>query len=139
MQAALTACPQADVVVVAHTGLDELDSVADIWAAVPVDNTLVMSWTAFGAEAVPRATADLTDWLGYQWQLMDIWVAETSEAVAAGSAPGSADSCRSGPRARRLRTSRLRPAGLRSSCRPKVSSTRIHSRAAASPSCRRRG
>ncbi|MFI0432511.1 MAG: 1-acyl-sn-glycerol-3-phosphate acyltransferase [Candidatus Nanopelagicales bacterium] len=89
LQAALTACPQADVVVVAHTGLDELDSVADIWAAVPVDNTLVMSWTAFGAEAVPRATADLTDWLGYQWQLMDIWVAETSEAVAAGSAPGT--------------------------------------------------
>lgn len=103
LRAALAASPTAEVVVVAHTGLDELNSLADIWAAVPVDNTLVMSWTAFGAAEVPRETADLTDWLGYQWQLMDIWVADTATAVADGAAPGVR-------RVRRRRTTGSAPA-----------------------------
>ena len=48
--AALDAAPEADVVLVAHTGLDHLLTVGDIWRELPMDKQIVMRWWR-----VPRA------------------------------------------------------------------------------------
>ena len=42
--AALDAAPEADVVLVAHTGLDHMLTVGDIWRELPMDKRIVMRW-----------------------------------------------------------------------------------------------
>lgn len=81
LHSALVARPDAAVCVVAHTGLDEIDTLAEVWEAVPVRNTLLVSWEYFDATEVPRNPVELHDWVGYHWQLMDTWVAMQSAAL----------------------------------------------------------
>ena len=55
--AALDAAPDADVVLVAHTGLDHLLTVGDIWRELPMDKQLIMRWWTGAARRDPRRTA----------------------------------------------------------------------------------
>ena len=52
--AALRAAPHADVVFVAHTGLEHLNSVRDVWRNLPMDKTLHLRWWFVPAAEVPR-------------------------------------------------------------------------------------
>lgn len=72
--AALDGCSSADAVFVAHAGLDGLDTVADLWHAIPQNNTLTVSWQTVPREEVPSATAR-GDWLDSEWSEIDRWVA----------------------------------------------------------------
>lgn len=74
--AALDAAPDADVVMVAHTGLDHLRTVSDIWQAVPMDKRLVMRWWTVAREDIPVARDDRVDWLFAWWERIDQWIAE---------------------------------------------------------------
>jgi 1-acyl-sn-glycerol-3-phosphate acyltransferase len=80
VHAALAANPELEVVVVAHTGLDQLDSLADIWREIPQDKTLHMRWHAVPSSLVPHDMDGLTDWLFTEWERMDAWVS-TRQAV----------------------------------------------------------
>ena len=51
--AALDAAPEADVVLVAHTGLDHMLTVADVWRELPMDKELVMRWWEVPARGDP--------------------------------------------------------------------------------------
>lgn len=75
VRAALTANPDLQVVVVAHTGLDHLDSVGDIWRELPLDKTLHLRWHVVPSSEVPHDLPGLSDWLLGQWEQMDRWVA----------------------------------------------------------------
>ncbi len=86
LHSALIARPDAAVCIVAHTGLDDIDTLAEVWDAVPVRNTLLVSWEYFAANEVPRDPAQLHDWVGYHWQLMDTWVAVESARLLANGA-----------------------------------------------------
>ena len=55
--AALTAAPHADVVFVAHTGLEHLSTVRDLWRGLPMDKTLHLRWWFVPAAEVPRGGA----------------------------------------------------------------------------------
>ncbi|MGI8666449.1 MAG: hypothetical protein ACR2N4_10520, partial [Jatrophihabitans sp.] len=75
--ARLAARPDADVLVVAHTGLDPLVSPALMWRALPVTGRpMTIGWWLIPAAEVPRAEAGRLDWLTDQWRRMDDWVAE---------------------------------------------------------------
>jgi hypothetical protein len=74
VKAALVANPDVQVVVVAHTGLDDLNSVADLWDAIPVDKTLQLRWREIPGAEVPTDLPELSDWLFDEWELMDAWV-----------------------------------------------------------------
>jgi 1-acyl-sn-glycerol-3-phosphate acyltransferase len=74
VQAALRANPALQVVVVAHTGLDDLNTVGDLWQAIPVDKTLHLRWHAVPAADVPTDERGLSDWLFTEWEDMDAWV-----------------------------------------------------------------
>jgi 1-acyl-sn-glycerol-3-phosphate acyltransferase len=88
--AAIEACPAADVIFVAHTGLDRLVSVRDVWRGLRADMEITARWWRVPAASVPRAVsreAQLT-WLYDWWQRIDAWItAENSDAAAEQGGP----------------------------------------------------
>jgi 1-acyl-sn-glycerol-3-phosphate acyltransferase len=74
VQAALRANQDLRVVVVAHTGLDDLHTPAELWAALPVPKTVHLRWHALQGSDVPSEEEALSDWLFTQWEQMDAWV-----------------------------------------------------------------
>ena len=90
--AALRACPAADVIFVAHAGLDEMVTVADVWRDLPFNQTVVARWWRVPAEEVPRDAGHEAQvkWLYDWWQLIDAWISDHRPADAPGSADPSA-------------------------------------------------
>jgi 1-acyl-sn-glycerol-3-phosphate acyltransferase len=74
--AALDAAPEADVVLVAHTGLDHLLTVRDIWRELPMDKQIIMRWWRVPREEIPQGRDERIDWLFSWWERIDDWVAE---------------------------------------------------------------
>jgi 1-acyl-sn-glycerol-3-phosphate acyltransferase len=74
--AAIAACPEADVIFVAHAGLDELVSAGDVWRSLPMDHAVRARWWRVPAGEVPRLDDHDTQvrWLYDWWQRMDTWV-----------------------------------------------------------------
>ena len=88
--AALDANADADVLMGAHTGLDHLLTVADIWRELPMDKQLVMRWWLVPRGEIPEGKEDRIDWLFGRWEQIDQWV-EDHRPVDLG-APGGAGS-----------------------------------------------
>jgi 1-acyl-sn-glycerol-3-phosphate acyltransferase len=72
--AALDAAPEADVVLVAHTGLDHLVQVRDIWRELPMDKVLVMRWWHVSREEIPEDREARIEWLFAWWERIDTWI-----------------------------------------------------------------
>ncbi|WP_353814069.1 1-acyl-sn-glycerol-3-phosphate acyltransferase [Agromyces sp. SYSU T00266] len=73
--AALDAAPHADVFLVAHTGLDRIRTVGDVWRELPTDKTITMQvWNVPRAD-IPDDHDARTDWLMGQWERIDGWIA----------------------------------------------------------------
>ena len=72
--AALAAAPHADVVLVAHTGLEHLSTAADLWDGLPMDTTVRMRWWFVPAAEVPRGP-EVERWLYERWAELDDWIA----------------------------------------------------------------
>ena len=73
--AALQAAPHADVVLVAHAGLDHLSGLRELWSGLPMDGEVRLRWDFVPAAEVPREEQALVDWLYARWERMDAWVA----------------------------------------------------------------
>jgi 1-acyl-sn-glycerol-3-phosphate acyltransferase len=74
--AAIDACPDADVVFVAHTGLEQLSSLRDLWRGLPMDaDVRARLWTV-PAEEVPDDPEARIEWLYGWWERMDAWVGQ---------------------------------------------------------------
>jgi 1-acyl-sn-glycerol-3-phosphate acyltransferase len=76
--AAVAACPDADVIFVAHAGLDTITSIGDVWRRFPVDQVIRAKWWRVPFDEVPR-TADheaQLQWLYGWWQRIDRWITE---------------------------------------------------------------
>jgi 1-acyl-sn-glycerol-3-phosphate acyltransferase len=74
--AALDAAPGADVVLVAHTGLDHMLTIADVWRELPMDKQLVMRWWRVPREEIPEGREARIDWLFTRWEEIDRWIEE---------------------------------------------------------------
>lgn len=73
--ATLAARPGIEIVVVAHTGLEDLVSAADMWRAVPVtDRPMVMRWWHLPAAELPAGETPQQEWLQVQWAIVDSWI-----------------------------------------------------------------
>ena len=80
--AAIAACPDADVIFVAHAGLDGIVSVGDVWRRFPVDQVIRARWWRVPSEQVPRDAdheAQL-QWLYQWWERIDAWITENRPA-----------------------------------------------------------
>jgi 1-acyl-sn-glycerol-3-phosphate acyltransferase len=74
--AALDAAPDADVVLVAHTGLDHMLTVRDVWRELPMDKVITMRWWQVAREEIPAERADRIEWLFGWWERIDAWIAQ---------------------------------------------------------------
>ena len=64
--AALEAAPEADVLLVAHTGLDHVVTIADVWHSLPMDKRLLMGWWRIPREEIPTDREERIEWL-FEW------------------------------------------------------------------------
>ena len=72
--AAMEANPQADVIVVAHTGLERMLTVRDVWRELPVDKRIILKgWVAEPSD-IPASRAERESWLYDWWARVDDWI-----------------------------------------------------------------
>lgn len=72
--AAIDAGHHADVVLVAHCGLEGLSTLRDLWRGVPMEaDVRARLWTV-PAEDVPADPAARVDWLYDWWERLDAWI-----------------------------------------------------------------
>ncbi|WP_320067503.1 1-acyl-sn-glycerol-3-phosphate acyltransferase [Micromonospora sp. RTGN7] len=81
--AALDAAPDAGVIFVAHTGLDRMLTVADVWRELPMDKRIVMRFWSVPPEGIPAGKQERIDWLFDWWARIDEWVAAHHDGVDA--------------------------------------------------------
>ena len=83
--AAIAACPAADVIFVAHTGLDRLVSVRDVWHSLSGDILVRAHWWRVRAADVPRDADDETQlrWLYDWWRRVDAWISAQNSSQQA--------------------------------------------------------
>lgn len=80
--AAIAACPDADVIFVAHAGLDRLVSVSDIWRSLPMDCVIRARWWRVPVGEVPRTLPYEAQerWLYDWWERIDGWISRERRA-----------------------------------------------------------
>lgn len=79
VQVALEANPDADVVIVAHTGLEALSSAGGLLAGLPMEHSVRMAlWHVPRAE-VPEDGEAQADWLYRWWERIDTWIEAHNE------------------------------------------------------------
>jgi 1-acyl-sn-glycerol-3-phosphate acyltransferase len=74
--AAIAAAPTADVIFVAHTGLDQLMTIGDIWRALPMEQVVKARWWRVPAAEVPGDRDAQVRWLYEWWERIDTWIGE---------------------------------------------------------------
>jgi 1-acyl-sn-glycerol-3-phosphate acyltransferase len=77
--AAMQAAPASDVIFVAHTGVDDLMSVGDVWRAIPMRQPLRVRWWRVPYEEIPAE--DRERWLYDWWSTIDAWIGENRPAA----------------------------------------------------------
>lgn len=87
--AAIEACPEADVIFVAHAGLDNIVSLGDIWARFPIDQVIRARWWRVAHDQVPRTASheEQLQWLYAWWERIDGWISENRPADSPAPAP----------------------------------------------------
>ena len=73
---AIAACPDADVIFVAHAGLDKLVSVRDVWQNLQDLQTVRAQWWRVPYDEVPRdaTNEEQVQWLYAWWERIDAWI-----------------------------------------------------------------
>ncbi len=80
--AAIEARPDAVVLVVAHTGLERLSTVGDVWRELPVDKRIVLKGWATDVAELPADRAGREAWLYDRWEQVDAWIDEHQPRVS---------------------------------------------------------
>jgi len=74
--AALEAAPEADVLLVAHTGMDHVLTLRDVWHSLPMDKRISMGWWRVPRAEIPTGRDDQIEWLFDWWERIDDWIEE---------------------------------------------------------------
>ena len=87
--AAIAACPDADVVFVAHAGLDTILSIGDVWRRFPVDQVIRARWWRVPSGQVPRGADHeaQVQWLYDWWGRIDGWITENRAQHVSAAVP----------------------------------------------------
>ncbi|WP_188192211.1 1-acyl-sn-glycerol-3-phosphate acyltransferase [Nonomuraea sp. SYSU D8015] len=79
--AAIESCPSADVIFVAHTGLDDLVTLGDVWRKLPYSARITAKWWRVPADEVPRTREERIRWLYDHWERIDSWISAQPRPV----------------------------------------------------------
>ncbi len=80
VMAAITAAPDADVVFVAHTVLEDIGTFRDLWRRVPFEAPILSRYWRIPPGEVPREREELIEWLFEWWRRIDGWIDERRTA-----------------------------------------------------------
>lgn len=69
----------ADVVVLAHRGLEGLVSISDIWRGAMIGRRVDVRFERIDRGQIPKSDAERVDWLFEVWERVDVWVASAGE------------------------------------------------------------
>lgn len=72
--ALLEAAPEADVVFGAHTGLESLRSLGQLWSGALVGRRVRLAFRRVPAAEIPATRAERIEWLYDEWQRVDDWI-----------------------------------------------------------------
>jgi 1-acyl-sn-glycerol-3-phosphate acyltransferase len=72
--AALEGAPDADVVFVAHAGLEGFSSAVDLWRGIPLDTDIAVKAWGVPRSDVPTARPARDAWLQWWWRRIDAWL-----------------------------------------------------------------
>jgi len=72
--AAIAAAPEADIIFVAHTGLEDLSSLVDVWRGIPMDSRIRVKLWRVPASDVPHDDVEVGAWLHSWWRRIDAWI-----------------------------------------------------------------
>jgi hypothetical protein len=82
VMAAVEAAPEADVVFVAHTVLEDVGSFRDLRSRGPLDRPVLARYWRIPAAEVPREEEVLVPWLYEWWARIDAWIEARTGARA---------------------------------------------------------
>ena len=74
--AAIAAAKEADIVFVAHTGLEDLSALAALWANVPLKRAVQVRYWRLPFTEIPAGSEAQNDWLYEWWGRVDRWIEE---------------------------------------------------------------
>ncbi|MDQ3417003.1 MAG: 1-acyl-sn-glycerol-3-phosphate acyltransferase [Actinomycetota bacterium] len=74
--AAIEAAPDADLVLVAHTGLEHITGLRSAWHVLHEHKQLQLRWWFHAASTLPTGRDDRIAWLYERWTEIDDWIAE---------------------------------------------------------------
>jgi hypothetical protein len=72
--AAITNAPEADVVFVAHSVLEELGTFKELWGRIPLRQPIAAQYWRIPAAEVPNTEDELIEWLYKWWDEIDDWI-----------------------------------------------------------------
>ncbi|MEA2451519.1 MAG: hypothetical protein QOG04_229 [Actinomycetota bacterium] len=72
---AITNAPDADVVFVAHSVLEEIGTFKELWRRIPLTDPIDAQYWRIPPSEVPDNEADLIEWLYGWWERIDEWIA----------------------------------------------------------------
>lgn len=81
--AAVNAAPEADVILVAHSVLEDLGSFGELWRRIPLDRVVTGRYWRIPAREVPREQDELIEWLYGWWETIDAWIEDRSSLADA--------------------------------------------------------
>ena len=68
---------------VAHTGLDTIATIGDIWDCIPIEKVVHMNWGVVDAASLPRDDEGINDMLYQAWEGIDAWISEQRDDAEA--------------------------------------------------------
>jgi 1-acyl-sn-glycerol-3-phosphate acyltransferase len=72
--AAIRTAPEADVVFVAHTGLEFMNSLVATWRILPLEGPILARYWRLPPSEIPSDREDQVDWLFAWWGRVDEWI-----------------------------------------------------------------
>jgi hypothetical protein len=89
VMAAMAGAPDADVVLVAHSVLEEVGTFKELWGRIPLEQPIVARYWRIPPGEVPKGQDDVIEWLYGWWEQIDRWIADRERAAAASKAAAS--------------------------------------------------
>lgn len=73
---AITNAPEADVVFVVHSVLEDIGTFGELWRHVPLREPIDARYWRIPPDEVPSSESELIDWLYSWWERIDHWIEE---------------------------------------------------------------
>ena len=80
--AAMEGAPGADVVLVAHSVLEDVGSFKELWNRIPFDRPVAARYWRMDPADVPHGEEELIAWLYDWWEKIDRWISDRMTPVA---------------------------------------------------------